>query len=61
MLSLDAYSDNWNKQAGAELGQAQIKLEVMVEVVVKFKDEIVVKVGVSTTSPVVVWVGQKIA
>ena len=31
----------------------------MVEVVVRFKDEIVVKVGVSTTSPVGEWVGQK--
>ena len=34
-----------NKQAGAELGQAQVKLEVLVKVGVKVKVEFVVKVG----------------
>ena len=34
----------WAQQAGAELGQAQVKLKVMVEVVVKVEEEVVVEV-----------------
>ena len=41
------------KQAGAELGQAQVKLEVVVKVGVEVEVEIVVEVGVQ----LLVWVG----
>ena len=33
----------WNKQAGAKLGQAQVRLGVMVEAVFKAEDEVVVE------------------
>ena len=47
------------KNAGAELGQAQVKLEVIVYIGVKVEVDIVVEVGIQLLDRVVVsgWVG----